>query len=197
MHKRTRRLSALSIGVVLGVSAMGLVPTVATAEEPLPPAAVNNPDVPLEIIEALPEVIQNDPDIRIDPELKLGPIVYPDGTPVEGQDAATTAAARAFCGGTADATILDQWGPTSTGDCVVFGSPGWKQGYAWAASDARQNVCVQLRGFNSSGTRTWYAGSCGKSNAGIEVSWGNILANPATRAKSMALLIPNTVSWHI
>lgn len=88
------------------------------------------------------------------------------------------------------------WGPASVGDCVVFGSPGWKQGYAWNAMDPRQNVCVQLRGFDSAGTRTWYAGSCGKSNAGIQVPWGNKLANPAIRAKSMALAIPNTVSWH-
>lgn len=142
-------------------------------------------------------MIQNDGEVYIDPEVNLGPIVYPDGTPVEGQDAMTTFAARAFCGGTAAAPILGLWGQTSVGDCVVFGSPGWKQGYAWNAQDPTKSVCVQVRGFNSAQTQTWYSASCGKSNAGVSVAWGNVLANPAARAQSQALATGNTVSWHI
>lgn len=145
-----------------------------------PPAAVNNPDVPRELIDALPHVIQQDPDVIIDPELVLGPIVYPDGTPVEGQDAATTREARARCGGTA--TLPPSSGVRRAGGLHRVGQPRVQAGYAWGVQDASKSVCVQGRGFTVSGTRTWYSIGCGKSNAGTSVTWGNVLSNPSIRA---------------
>lgn len=160
-----------------------------------PPAAVNNPDVPRELIDALPEVIQQDPDVIIDPDVVLGPIVYPDGTPVEGQDPATMREARARCGGTATATAVI-WGPESIGGCTVWGSVGYKQGYAWGVQDASGSACAQGRGFTVSGTRTWYSIGCGKSNAGTTVTWGNILSNPSVRAMATSGPV-NSVGWWI
>ncbi|WP_188334898.1 hypothetical protein [Cellulomonas soli] len=198
MNKRVK-LSTLAAGVAALMAVVSLAPAATAAEsvaEPLPPAAINNPDVPLETIEALPEVIQNDPDVIIDPELELGPIVYPNGTPVEGQSARMTAAAWS-CGGTAQANVFNTWGPASVGDCTVWGSAGWTQGYTWTVEDLTKSVCVQVRGFNSSGTRTWYGGGCGFSNAGFSVPWGNVLSNPAVRAQSLAVVSYNSVPWHI
>jgi hypothetical protein len=151
--------------------------------------------VPRDLIDALPDVIQQDPDVIIDPALVLGPIVYPDGTPVEGQDAATTREARARCGGTATA-IAVVWGPESIGGCTVWGSPGYKQGCAWGAQDASKSVCAQGRGFTVSGTRTWYSIGCGKSNAGVKVTWGNVLSNPSVRAMATTGA-SNSVGWQI
>lgn len=203
MSKRLT-LSTLAVGLAAFMTAVSLAPTAVAlddsktigADDPLPPAAVNNPDIPLEIIAALPEVIQNDPDVFIDPEIDLGPIVYPDGTPVEGQSARMTAAAW-YCGGTAEAAVLGTWGLESVGDCSVWGSVGKVQGYAWAASDPTKSVCVQVRGFNGLGQRTWYSGSCGFSNPGVGVPWGNVLSHPSLRAKSNAVLLSNSVGWHI
>lgn len=191
---RTIRAAAIA---VLPFTALTLA-SAGTAEldaVPPPPAAVNNPDVPREIIDALPELIRQDPHVVIDPELVPGPIVHPDGTPVAGQDAVTIREARARCGGTATATAA-VWGPESIGGCTVWGSPGYRQGYAWGVRNAAGSVCAQGRGFTVSGTRTWYSIGCGKSTAGAAVAWGNVLSNPSVRAMTTSGPI-NSVAWWI
>ncbi|GIG35977.1 hypothetical protein [Cellulomonas pakistanensis] len=78
----------------------------------------------------------------------------------------------------------------------MWGSPGYKQGYAWGVQDASKSVCVQGRGFTVSGTRTWYSIGCGKSNAGTSVTWGNVLSNPSIRAMATSGA-SNSVGWWI
>jgi hypothetical protein len=187
-------------GAVLALLALLLAPTPAlgsTSEssEP-PPAAINNPEVPRDLIDALPEIVQQSPDVIVDPDLVLGPVVYPDGTPVEGQSASQVREARARCGGTATA-MLAVYGPESVGTCLVFGHAGYRQGYAWGVQNPQGGVCTQGRGFNASGTRTWYAIGCGKSSSGTTVPWGNMLSNPSVRALSNAAPLLNSVGWWV
>lgn len=186
----------VSLAAVLSLTAAAAVPAAASGPtDPAPPAAITNPDVPRALIDALPTVLQQDPDVIIDPDVELGPIVYPDGTPVEGQDAATMRDARARCGGTATATAV-VWGGESVGSCTVWGDAGYKQGYAWGVQDPSGRVCAQGRGFTVSGTRTWYSVSCGTSNAGSEVAWGNVLSDPSLRAMASSTAL-NAVAWWI
>lgn len=186
----------LAGAAALSAVALAVAPASAAEQTEPPPAAITNPDVDRAIIDALPDVIQQDPDVIIDPDLALGPIVYPDGTPVEGQTRELTREAGARCGGTATA-MLAVYGPESVGSCVVFGHAGYTQGYAWGVQDARGGVCAQGRGFTASGTRTWYSIGCGKSNAGTAVRWGNILSNPSIRALSTTAPLLNSVGWWI
>lgn len=53
---------------------------------------------------------------------------------------------------------------------------------------------MQFRGFNSSKVRTWYSGGCGNFNQ-VSISWGNVLANPAARAKSQSFMTGWLVDW--
>ena len=193
MKSRFRPL--VLVAAVAAALAFAITPAgaVSVQEDSLPPAAINNPSISLSIITALPEVIQNDPDVIIAEDFVPGPSIYPDGTPVEGQSSVNSRAARA-CGGSAAAGLAGAWGVISYSNCNVWGSPGWTQGYAWNSMDPARSVCVQGRGFNASGVGTWYGIGCG-SSATVEVPWGNILATPQVRAMSNAVLLGNTVSW--
>lgn len=196
MGRRHRTFVAMTaFGTCLTLAFIPATAIAATGDR-LPPAAVNNPDIPLSVIESLPEVIQNDRDIVIADDFDpASPIIYPDGTPVEGQSAVKTAAA-ARCGGTASAGVLGTWGVPSVGGCAIFGSPGHQEVYSWHVMDPTKTVCVQGKGFSAAGAQTWYGIGCGTSRTGVGVRWGNILANPAIRAMSQAYLLGNSVSWH-
>lgn len=159
-----------------------------------------NPNVPAAVIAELPEVVQQST-VMIDPEFIPGsPIVYPDGTPVEGQsESATRQAAMAayLCSGSAWGPPTAAWGPANVCGSAVFGSPGYTRGYRWSGSQgiASPKGCAQGRGFNSSGAATWYGlGVCGQ-GATYPVPWGNVLANPAVRAKSMSPPVGITINW--
>lgn len=163
------------------------------------PVAVANPGVPAELIESLPEVVQQS-DVLIDETFEQGmPIVYPDGTPVEGQDASATRAAlesRASCNLSALAPGTGSYGPTSLCSTAVFGHPGYYRGYVWHTGwgITAPRACAQGRGFTPQGTAVWYSVSCGTSTGG-DVHWGNILGNPAFRAQSLSVPLSFMVSW--
>lgn len=181
-----------------GLTAMALIlaPSAANAGEAADdlPILEANPGLSQEVIDSLPEVVLQS-DVLVDDSYEPGmPIIYPDGTPVEGQSAATTFAA-AFCGGTVYGPP-GTWGATSQGSCGVFGHPGYKRGYTWAAANVSifTTGCVQGRGYNASQNAQWYSLSCGSIGSGT-VPWGNVLAKPATRALSQGTPFGFTASW--
>lgn len=164
------------------------------------PVAIANPDVPLDVIASLPEVVQLS-DVIIDETFEVGmPIVYPDGSPVEGQDPAVEAAARAsraLCSSSAMAPGTGSFGPASVCGSVVFGSPGYYRSYAWNTGGVGINApraCGQARGYTSQKVVTWYSVGCGTSTGG-SVHWGNVLGNPAFRAQSLSVPLSISVRW--
>ncbi len=191
------------------VAAMGVAPGAAASalvgDERSPgwrelPVSVANPDVPRTVIEQLPEAVQQSQVVIDDGFVPGSPIVYPDGTPVEGQApdvVARIAGARADCGGRATGSGLGSWGAESTCGVAVFGSPGYVRGYSWwVPMTVSAKACAQGRGFNSQGVRTWYGlGVCGSSHYNFGVPWGNILSNPSVRVKSMSPPSGVTVDW--
>ena len=75
----------------------------------------------------------------------------------------------------------------SVSDCAVFGSPGWKVGYAWAVqAGSNARICVQGLGFVTPASgpkkRKWYSMGCGSAGSGT-APWGNAAAYPEVRAK--------------
>ncbi|MBN9607940.1 MAG: hypothetical protein J0I11_01305 [Actinobacteria bacterium] len=167
---------ALSVAVVAGPGAAAQPAPTAK----LPPAAVNNPDVPLATILALPKAIQQNATIHIDPDLDPHvPIIYGDGTAVPGQSAAAKAATT-DCGIFAVWGPPLAWGPTYTGTCAVAGSVGFHLTYWWTKS---QNVTTSgaADGTGWNPGQTWYQlGST--PNVHLWVPWGNVLAMPKGKA---------------
>lgn len=110
VRNRINALAALlasSILLIGGTSATAAVPADDAPPAALPPAAINNPDVPLDVIMALPEQIRNDSDVRIDPDLDpTVPIIDTSGNLVPGQTSISAQAASA-CSTTV-------WGPPGT-----------------------------------------------------------------------------------
>lgn len=193
----TRRQIPLVLASLLVPMAALSGPTASTAAEPPEqhPIEESNPGISPELLASLPaEVLESD--VVVDSSYEPGtPIVYPDGRPVAGQSSRATAYAASFCGGTVYGLGTGGWGPTSVGTCGVFGYPGYMKGYYWQRTSSLAGGCVQGRGFNSAGTRTWYALSCGTQNLGQYVPWGNILATPATRAQSLGVPAGFTAQW--
>lgn len=209
MLTNKRSVAGWAITALATVGLVGAAPGAsadAVAEEPVAvdlaerPVAIANPDVPLDVIASLPEVVQLS-DVTIDESYQIGmPIVYPDGTLVEGQDPEVTRAvrnSRALCSGSALAPGTGSFGPASTCGSVVFGSPGYYRGYVWNTGGVGINTpraCGQGRGFTSQAVPTWYSVSCG-TNTGGSVHWGNVLGNPAFRAQSLSVPLSISVRW--
>lgn len=163
------------------------------------PIAKADPGASAELIESLPRVVQ-ELGVLIDDSFEPGmPIVYPDGTPVEGQSPeATRAAVEAYasCSGSAFAPGTGSFGPASVCSTAVFGHPGYDRGYSWHTGRGitTPRACAQGRGYTSQGISTWYSVSCGTSTGG-SVFWGNVLGNPALRAQSLSVPLSFAVSW--
>lgn len=189
---RTRAWVATACATVLGIGLA--LPAQAASEDDRWPIEITNPGLSQEVIDALPEVILNDPDVIVADDLQLGPIVYPDGTPVEGQSAKMVQAANS-CNGTATGLGTGGWGPTSYGGCVVWGSPNYVRVYGFTKT-SDSNGCQQFRGYNAQGTATWYSGGCGAWSSGVGVVWGNVLANPAARARTSSIPAGYQINWN-
>lgn len=189
MNRATSALLAVGAALCLTVA----LPSAARADDLLPIEKAN-PGLSRTVVDSLPSVVKAS-SVKIDESFVAGsPIVYPDGTPVPGQSAKTKKAAAA-CGSTAFGPGSGAWGATSNGTCGVFGSPGYTRGYYWAIpAHVYTRGCLRARGFNSSGTATWYNVGCGTSG-GSHVPWGNVLATPAAQAKSMAPPAGTTINW--
>jgi hypothetical protein len=161
------------------------------------PVAVANPDVPLEVIAALPAVVQQS-DVVIADDFEAGtPIVYPDGRLVEGQsDRVTADEERAQCTGTVVAPATGAWSNADNCGVAVFGHVGYYRYYSFTtgAGIAAPRVCGQGRSFTVSGSPTWTGVSCGTLTGG-SVHWGNVLGNPQFRAQNLSVGWPATVSW--
>ena len=161
------------------------------------PVAIANPDVPLEVIAALPDVVQRS-DVLIADDFQVGSlIVYPDGRPVEGQsDELVAAAERAQCTGTVIAPASGAWSNADRCGVAVFGHVGYYRYYGFTTGGgiAAPRVCGQGRSFTVAGSPTWTGVSCG-TIAGGSVHWGNVLSNPQFRAQNLSVGWPATVSW--
>lgn len=204
-HIARARATALAVAALVAVT--GVASAAASTGAPDQdtsisdlPVAQANPDVSEELIASLPEVVQQS-DVTIDSSFEAGtPIIYPDGTPVEGQSEQAQRAAvvaRAFCGATAFANGLGNWGSPSYCNVAVFGSVGWTQGYAWSSAKGIANPrgCAQGLGFNAQKVQTWYGlGVCGQGDA-YSIPWGNVLATPGVRVKSLSIPVGFNADW--
>ncbi|MFD4855663.1 hypothetical protein [Streptomyces atratus] len=100
--------------------------------------------------------------------------------------APTTLGAKGVCMGWKNAgSIPGKWSTLNDG-CAHFGFKGMKMVYAWKVFKG-SSICVQAKGFNAKGKKTWYKAGCGKSGK-ITVPWGNVAANKEMKVKGAALL---------
>jgi hypothetical protein len=100
--------------------------------------------------------------------------------------APTTLDAKGVCIGWKNAgSIPGKWSTLNDG-CAHFGAKGMKMVYGWKVFKGG-SICVQVKGFNAKGKKTWYKAGCGKSGE-ITVSWGNVAANKEMKVKGAALL---------
>lgn len=193
-HRPSRRRQG---GIIAAASAITLVlatlfagPTVAAESSPttaddlptLPPAAINNPDVPLATILALPEIIQQNDTIRIDPDLDPTlPIIDTNGVPVPGQKAQVLPAAAG--GGTITIPVNPAtWSPIYNGNVSVT---GWDSSatvtYYFTAT---QEASAYATGWRARWGETWY--NLGSTQwITTTVPWGNRIATPKGQAKAL------------
>ncbi|MES9507385.1 hypothetical protein ABWJ92_13370 [Streptomyces sp. NPDC000609] len=100
--------------------------------------------------------------------------------------APTTLGAKGVCIGWKNAgSIPGKWSTLNDG-CAHFGFKGMKMVYGWKVFKGG-SICVQAKGFNAKGKKTWYKAGCGK-NGQITVPWGNVAANKEMKVKGAALL---------
>jgi hypothetical protein len=79
------------------------------------------------------------------------------------------------------------WGPKAEASCSVAGHRGFRMSYGWyVLPQSNSDACVQGQGFDSNGRPQWYSLGCGRSNV-ASVPWGNILAKPAIRVRSISI----------
>lgn len=162
------------------------------------PVAERNPALSLELLASLPPVVQQSTTVTIDPELEPGtPLIYTDGTVVPGQSEDAIEAA-ATCGGTAWGPPGGAWGAASTSGCGVWGYDSTARvSYRWWLSQAAFTTAqVQGWGYNSAKTGGWYGVGSGSNNyVGTTVPWGEVIAVPKLRARTLAVVAGVTVQW--
>lgn len=78
-----------------------------------------------------------------------------------------------------------RWSREIKNGCGLFGRPGLKVGYSWAAE--RGSPCIMVKGFVR-GRKKWFRAGCGRSGAIRNVPWGNVLAEKGIKVKGASLL---------
>lgn len=199
--QKTIRMASFTLG------AAALIATTAVPASADPPAdpedrrntaiAKANPGMSDEVLNSLPSGLLHR-NIKVDRSYTpQTPVIYPDGTPVEGQSPVRTRDAQA-CG---EGTVFGpgpgtDWGPISEGTCGVAGSEGFRATYTWdRVPEGYTTGCVDVRGFDDAGAQTWYGAGCGTSGANPDVPWGNVLGLAATRAKTTAPPAGFAANW--
>lgn len=163
------------------------------------PIAKANPNASREIIESLPEVIQQSDSMIGDGYEPGVPIYRLDGTLVEGQSmTARMAAAAPMCNHIGISAVAGgAWSGESTCQTVFWGSVGAYFGYSWASNEhTNGTACLQGRGYHyeTKPVRKWYSIGCGSSGV-RRVYWGNKIDKPAMRAKATAIPFGWTGHW--
>ena len=187
-------LALLVVLTGLAAPASAAVPDKGSTIGDLPIAKVN-PQVSDEVIESLPDVVQQST-VGIAPDYQPGtPIYYPNGKLVEGQSAEVMQAAVA-CSRSVIAPPGGAWSKADVCPTAIFGYPGFYKFYSWARSSDTMG-CVQVRGYQYETTpvATWRSAGCGNFN-NVEVYWGNVLGNPAARARSQAVVNGWVADWN-
>ncbi|WP_409238734.1 hypothetical protein [Streptomyces sp. PA5.6] len=80
--------------------------------------------------------------------------------------------------------VPGRWTTITDRTCAIFGYPGMKTGYQWAAERGRP--CIKVKGFKN-GREKWYDAGCGASGRKKNIPWGNVAANKAIKVKGFAL----------
>lgn len=159
------------------------------------PIVKANPQLSAEIVESLPDAVKHSA-VEIAPDYQPGtPIYYPGGKLVEGQSAEVMRVA-ARCSRSVVAPIGGAWSRADVCPVALFGSPELYIRYSWEKAFDTTG-CVQVRGYNrgTSPRAVWNTGGCGSFNSNVSVHWGNVLGNPAARAKSQSVVTGWTVNW--
>lgn len=149
------------------------------------PAARANPNIPLETIESLPELIQNDPTIHIDPSIEPGmPLVYSEtGKPVPGQSPEELAAA-ATCLRTVTAPVGGYWLKYDS-PCGFIGTSAYSTlTYTKSTNPYSSGTgCWQGRGYSTNNTETWTGMGC--IDGSYTVHWGNVASVPSVKVSAI------------
>jgi hypothetical protein len=85
--------------------------------------------------------------------------------------------------------IPGKWSKSKYG-CAIFGKPGLKVTYRWAAE--RGAPCIKVKGFVKGGPKgfktKWYNAGCGKTGFIKNVPWGNVAADREIQIRGASLL---------
>ncbi|MGI5186669.1 hypothetical protein ACQEVI_00800 [Promicromonospora sp. CA-289599] len=193
---RTRSVSVMLVALVLGFSALA-IPAPAVADDGYKnlPVAKANPHISREVIVSLPEVMQKS-DVKIADDIRPGTLFYyPNGQLVEGQERRALELAARCHSILIGALPGGAWSGESRCQTALLGRPGLKAYYEWNTNAASEgSACLQVRGFNTSGSRTWYNAGCGTAG-NVTVNWGNVAAYPAARARTYNIVFGWTGFW--
>ncbi len=177
------------------------------------PIVKANPSLDKKLLNNLPEVVQQST-VFIDSDVNSDSVIfYPDGTLVPGQSADKVARAkeiqkRGGCGNTSFLAYPFAF-RISLGNCAVFGYKGYSRHYSWwAAPGVDGSVAVQGGGFRcanyveqplpgsdcgpSGYVQKWVGFGAANSGSGYAY-WGNVLATPKIRSKS--IVYPYSGAW--
>lgn len=189
-------LAALCVPMVLATPQANADP-----EDSVTPLAKANPSIPREVIARFPKHIQDNGKIYIDPSVKVDtPLLYLDGTPVEGQSAKMTASASSCNKPIIVPGTQVDYGPIVSGPCAFIGTTRTaKKTYNFYGDPAYDGTaCFKARGYYDptptpayDPREAWYTGGCnGGGNTYATVPWGNVVGVPAVKAKIGTPLIP-------
>jgi hypothetical protein len=193
MRKRSVLGAAFLMTLTLGFSLMAPAYAVEDGSYQDLPVAEANPNVSREVIESLPEVVQQS-NVKIADSIRPDTLFrYPSGKLVEGQEQ------RALrCGAIGiNAIAGGAWSGVSQCTTALLGHPGLTVTYRWASSEFTDgSACLQFRGSTSptNTSRKWYGGGCGDGGSAA-VFWGNVADYPAARARAYNVVIGWSGRW--
>lgn len=193
--KIVRRLFKAAIGVslVATFALAGIAP--ASAQPELPPLAIANPDINIDVIKGFPEWVQQRPDIQVDKSITAStPMITTDGLPLEGQAAGKMAAA-AECGRQL-VGIPSVWTAALPSSCGVIGvNSSTTVTYTLITNTVYNGTaCMQARGYildpAGNSKEMWYTGGCSSawSNVSHTVPWGNVASVPAVKIQQVGII---------
>lgn len=91
---------------------------------------------------------------------------------------------------------LGTWGPVSTSNCSLVGSPGHRKTYRWSMqrNSPAASACTQAMGFLGGKSEYWTGAGCGDSGS-PSLEWGNVWANPKMKIASLDSIRNAQVAW--
>lgn len=169
-------------------------PAHADPGDALSPLAKANPSISKEVIARFPKHLQENGKIYIDPSIKVDtPLLYLDGTPVEGQSAKMTAVALSCNKSLMIYGAQLDYSPVVYSPCGFIGTtPKAKKTYNFYRNPVYDGTaCFKVIGFQDliptpayDPVLIWISAGCnGGGNTSVTVAWGSVASTPGTKGK--------------